>query len=67
MQSRRQGRKARAASEAPAGRLLASGDAVGEKLRAMFEAVEAAPVPMDIHRLVFELEKKRRGRSPRTN
>ncbi len=67
MDPRRQGRKSRVASPPPTGRLLASGDAVGEKLRAMFEAVEAAPVPLDIHRLIFELEKKSRARAPKTN
>jgi hypothetical protein len=41
---------------------------VGEKLRAMFQAVEAAPVPDEITRLVEELEHKRRGRrKPRSN
>jgi len=57
----------RVASPPPTGRLLASGDAVGEKLRAMFQAVESAPVPPELERLVQELEKKRRRRTPRTN
>ncbi|MBX7247875.1 MAG: hypothetical protein K1X35_02370 [Caulobacteraceae bacterium] len=42
-------------------------DPVGSRLRAMFQAVESAPVPEDITRLVTALEKKRRGRTPRRN
>ena len=67
MEQRRHRRRARVASPPPGSRLIASGDAVGEKLRAMFQAVEAAPVPFDIQRLVQNLEKKRRGRAPVTN
>ncbi len=35
-------------------------DALGERLRGMFQAVESAPVPEEITRLVEALEKKRR-------
>src|SRR5687768_765008 len=56
--------KGREAAAPPKPRTLASGDAVGDKLRAMFQMVEAAPVPNEINRLVEELEKKRRQREP---
>ena len=38
----------------------AAGDALGGRLREMFQAVEAAPVPDEITRLVETLEKKHR-------
>lgn len=66
MKQRRQHRSARNASPPPQ-RVLASGDAVGAKLRTMFETLQAAPVPLELTRLIQELEKRRRGRSPRTN
>lgn len=40
---------------------------VGAKLRAMFKAVEQAPVPDEITRLVNELERQRTNREPKRN
>lgn len=38
-------------------------DPLGKQLRDLFRAVEAAPLPDDIRRLVGDLEAKRQGRS----
>jgi hypothetical protein len=61
--------KARAADPAapPPGDADGADADVGSRLRAMFEAVEAAPVPDEITRLVDELEKKRTRRRPRSH
>lgn len=60
-------RRAKAARDATAPALLKADDPVGTRLRAMFESVEASPVPDEIKQLVQELEQRRRRRSPKTN
>ena len=40
---------------------------LGARLRSLFEAVEAAPVPDEISRLVIALEAKRTRRGDRSN
>jgi hypothetical protein len=61
-------RKPRTRTTGPAPPPAEADDAdVGSRLRAMFQAVEAAPVPEEITRLVGELEKTRTRRRPRSH
>ena len=60
-------KKAEDESAPPAVGEPAAGDPLGEQLRGLFRAVEAAPVPDKIRRLVADLEAKRGKRSPRRN
>ena len=62
------GKKVEDAGKAPLAGSSGS-DPLGERLRDLFRAVETAPVPEEIRRLVDDLEKKRRGRgrAPKRN
>jgi hypothetical protein len=51
----------------PAAGEPAAVDSLGEQLRGLFRAVETAPVPDEIQRLVADLEAKRGKRSPKRN